>query len=596
MKKIFFLLFFFFFLIFTISSFPIQAEEENIPPQRHVCLSFCSEYANHSPCPQAEMMELRNTTPGGLNHHRVILKGENLAINKDIYILGCIPTTEGTIQCTTGNDETDRKIGAIPYSQLHNPPNSYTFAVQGLNPVQTGDGKLKVFAASYTPKGTQHRFFAVIPMETEIVRGRGSTLQYETFVSEEEIEKCAYVTWDPKGRVFDSQSLEPLPNVTVFILDESGNKVLTPNNPRITGLDGQFNFFVVPGTYILAPTPPPNYRFVSNPNLDPGYTKAYFNIYKPNEKIVEEAGKIEHRDIPLEPKGTPYRATAVLLEAGGEVSLGGQTEYSGHVSHPLSLVQIVTESTEKKIAETSADKFGNWKIILKNEEIPQDEKLIPRITKVDLTKPTPTTEAKGIIRFFLSKLFKKIFAQTLQKAPKKISFSPILRYLEGYAYDESGNVIPNAIVKVKMKMSDATYYQTTTDKKGFFTIPPERLPIFEYYLEFQSPLQTKTIHQTTAEFVQKNKNYLFSNEINLMTATKKNQPIIEGSQKISPTQSSTISRVSPQTQETTKIQPSPSIKTSKVNVLLVITLFILITFTGVGLIVFIFRSKKTNIF
>src|SRR3972149_11827084 len=51
-----------------------------------------------------------------------------------------------------------------------------------------------------------------------------------------------------------------------------------------------------------------------------------------------------------------------------------------------------------------------------------------------------------------------------------IVIDPILQYLEGYAYDSKGAIIPNAKVMVKLEMSKAVFYETKTDEKGVFRV------------------------------------------------------------------------------------------------------------------------------
>ncbi len=132
---------------------------------------------------------------------------------------------------------------------------------------------------------------------------------------------------DPFGIVFDSQSLEPLPNIKVTIFDKNKNKYFLPGltNPQTTLADGLFNFLVEPGVYYLSTSLPDGYKFIANPNLHPNYVKIYHkidgtnSIYKPDEPVAElidtpeevAAGKpdMEHRDIPLDPgAGAPYNS------------------------------------------------------------------------------------------------------------------------------------------------------------------------------------------------------------------------------------------------------------------------------------------------
>ena len=111
-----------------------------------------------------------------------------------------------------------------------------------------------------------------------------------------------------------------------------------------------------------------------------------------------------------------------------------------------------------------------------------------------------------------------------QTTSTSISLNPIPAYLEGYAYDQKGNVLPNATVKIILQMTKKMYYQTKADEKGHFAIGSSSLPLFDYYLEISTP-GMGTITYTTTEFAKVNSQYLQSNKINMMTAEKNGQPI-----------------------------------------------------------------------
>ena len=87
---------------------------------------------------------------------------------------------------------------------------------------------------------------------------------------------------------------------------------------------------------------------------------------------------------------------------------------------------------------------------------------------------------------------------------KPLGFNPILSYIEGYAYDEIGKIIPNAKIVVTLNDNDEVVYTTSADTTGFFTVYSNNLPFFEYYLNITSP-NGKTVKQTTAEFIIFNK-------------------------------------------------------------------------------------------
>lgn len=531
--------------------------------------------------------------PEGVNHHRVALSAEGLPANKDIYIVGCVATAD-SLKCTTGNNDYDQKLGfgKDNYTSLQNsttPPLPYNLIVDGGSRKKTSsDGKLeKTIAASWTKGVTEHSFYGVLINEPEMLPGTAKSLQYGTFEFNQDAAKCTTVKWDPYGRVFDSQSLEPISGVSIAILDTNKNQVLIPGNPQTTQVDGAFNFLVEPGDYLLSPAVPSGYSFSNNPNLHPNYIKAYFDIYKPGEIITEKAGYPEHRDIPLDPTGRPPFHSNPTMITYGDLRLGNKTKFEGKISHPLSTVSLMTETTKQEIGKTSADKFGFWEIVLNAKEIPQEEEVIANITKVDLT----ANQTQSFLPRLFFKLFKKVFAQNLQTAKKRVVFHPIFNHLEGYAYDEKNNPIANALVKVKLKMSDSVYYQTTADSQGYFVIPKENLPIFEYYLEFQSQGK-KPVQKTTDQFAQNNRQYLAANRINLMTATKNNTPIVLPRK----TTTSTTEAESPVSLPTNTTNPSPAENPNakKTQNLLLPILFLLLIITTAGGILFYLKKKKES--
>lgn len=522
--------------------------------------------------------------PGGINHHRATLTGDGFPINQDIYIVSCVDTAEG-LKCTTGNNDYDLRLGfgENNYTSLQNSttlPLPFGFVVDGGSKRTLPEGKLEVIAASYTRTSTDHSFYGVTINEAETREGRGASLQYGTFKFKQDTDKCTAVRWDPYGRIFDSQSLEPLSNVKISILNNNKDRVPIPNNPQTTQADGSFNFLVEPGTYYLLPEIPSGYSFLAQPNLHPNYIKAYFDIYKPDEIIIEKAGQPKHRDIPFDPAGNPpFRGEPTLITYG-HLRLETQTKYEGKISHPLSIIALIGETNNQEIAKATADKFGFWEIKLESKEIPQNEGLTPKISKVDLT----SNQTGAFLPTIFSKLFKKVFAQPWQTASKKVVFQPLLSYVEGYAYDDKDNPIPKAKVNVKLKMSNSVYYQTTADENGYFAIPPEDLPIFEYYLEFKAPNSAASVKRETSQFAEKNTQYLAANRINLMTATKKNIAV-----------SSVTTQGKPPAQhtplQTEAVTPSSTEKLKGENRGLLFFLFLVVGLLGMGATMFFYFKK-----
>lgn len=514
----------------------------------------------------------RVLTPRKTSNTTAELTGSGFPVDRDIYLVHCVDTGEGR-RCTTGNAQHDLLLAIGGMRSM--------VELQGPNPMRTTDGNIKVNVKALVADGTPLGFFGVTIGETVLVSGeRGDTLQYGTFRFEPMVQTVQFRA-DPFGRVFDSQSLEPVSGVQVRILDQLSPENLadaTPENPTTIGADGTFNFLVFEGTYYLRlkPATHPRHKFTASPNLHPNYTQAYFDLYKPDEGIDEKPPTLEHRDIPLDP-GTnqPARSEVVLINYG-QMAIGSKTEYGGKISHPLSIVALVGEKSGQEIARTSADNFGFWQITLRNADVPQDEALKVKLIKVDLTTGQEVTK-EGVFSTLVDKLLslisKKASAQT-----KEAVFPPILRYVEGYAYDKAGNPIGNAEVRVKLAMSDGVYFRTSADENGHFIIMPQYLPLFEYYLEFIRPNTTTPIRYSPTEFVEANRDYLQASNINLMTASVNNQSVVPVAEGKAPEEAIEEEAISPQTQS------------NRAQLLALLLLILGLTVGGLGL--FLYYKKK----
>lgn len=408
---------------------------------------------------------------------------------------------------------------------------------------------------------------------------------------------CAKISWthyDPYGIVFDAKSLEPIPGVKVTILDKNGKKVEFPGfvNDIPTKEDGLFNYSVQPGEYILVISPPPNYKFEQNPPIHPNANSLYIftdtngsrcTIYKPDEIIKEiidtpeeqfkKAPQPECRNIPLTPLSTPYVAKEVVSMFYEFTKNSTDYIFNGKVSHPLTYVGIFQNKQELGGQKTNNSGFYNIKIPITT--IAQDSPIEITFTKTNLTAT--------IINLF--PFLKPVLGATV---PNKIIVDPILSYLEGYAYDSNEDIIPNAIVKLRLKETSGTYFQTEADKNGYFSVAPRNIPPMEYYLEFVSPLTNKAFTYKTYEFAKANREYLETNSINLVAATKNGIEIFPSGSKLSEKNSGTDSvgnDVSGNNNQNAK-------KTSSnlpVIFGLIITLFILFALT-----LFVLIKRKNN--
>jgi len=575
------------------------------------------------PVQEAQVWRCLTSTHENAYDYTAYAEGTGFPTDRDVYLVTCVGEgNSGGYECTTGNAQYDQllKLAGDADAIIADPPGK----------TRTADGKVSLYVEdiSYLHTGTL-TFFGVtlgVPSQeqgTGGIEGEEKSQQLGTVIIPtptpvEDIEKCTVIGWDPFGRVFDAKSLEPLPNINITLLDSNKNKYNQPQtaNPLTTVKDGAFNFLVTEGSYYLSPSVPINYTFTANPILNPNYQSAYFNIYKPNEKIDElintreeisrKKPDPEHRDIPLDPGSNQVYESCPSMISYGVVRLNNNTRIEGKVSHPLTIVSVI--QGDKELKKTQADKFGFYQLWIDNKNISADTDLIVKFTKVDLTGAgrtfpqcniTPSPEAysknsymSSLIKGFVSRFF-TVYAQSTIKISnpiqQPITINPILTYIEGYAYDTSGKIIPKAKIVVKMVSSNIVYYQGKADEKGFFSIDSKYLPIFPYYLEFSG------VKMTTSEFVKKNNNYLIANKINLGTTIKNNQTgeksTSSANLNIFPsTVSQTGGNLNPQKQAdmTTKQNNTFSIK--------IVILFLVVTIIALGaMALFIFiKIKRSN--
>lgn len=316
---------------------------------------------------------------------------------------------------------------------------------------------------------------------------------------------CVSITWDPYGRIFDSQSLEPIPNVKVGVFDSLNPETLSQvrDNPQKVLADGAFNFLTKPGTYYLQPLDFPKiYTFSEKTKLNNNYRKAYSkrdgssSIYKPGIAIVEKAGVPEHRDIPLDPGNNPPSHFPIVNIPGyyTQMVFNSMTEYGGRISHPLSIVVLVGKDSMKEVSRVTADKFGIWKVAVNNSKIPENESLLVKLIKVDLTT-NKFDEKKAVLT-------------------NDVMFEPILRNISGYVFDNNGKKLVNSRVSVVLDSNGKVYSETKTDNNGVLNIPTNNLPVLSYHLAYKSG--DKSISLLTTSFANRNKEYLKENNKNLM--------------------------------------------------------------------------------
>lgn len=300
---------------------------------------------------------------------------------------------------------------------------------------------------------------------------------------------------------------------TVTLLDKNGNKASIPNNNVKIDILGKYNIMVrEDGEYKLNVIPYTSHQFI-NFSPDVRYKSLYETIFMPLDPAFFESSSNPKRvDVALKPVDTPYkRPIEVVQNEYNQVWTGGKKyiKITLRVTHPLSLVKlivnniIVKDNGDGELLPTMTDKSGFWKVLVRDYKV-----LSQNGFRIQVSKNPDYYLYAG---------------QSDDKIT--LNYDSILPYIEGYAYNNSGKIIANAIVQVKLKMNSTTFYQTNTDENGYFVIQPKNLPPFDYYFIFTDPKNELGYIKTTSKFVSDNNDYLTQEKINLLKGTKNGQVI-----------------------------------------------------------------------
>ncbi len=502
-KKYSFIFFLFFIILFNQFNI-VKAQELS---QRWVCL---------------------NAERFGVHEAKLTVKEDNKLIpNSDTYIVECINNDSN---CTSGNSQLDLKI--FGQNNLELLSNNFNYEFQGMTPNQNpiksnASGFLTepIIWKSYTSQAQTRRWLALNYFETETTLGTGNDKSQKlgTFSFEEIFNNsdCVTLRWDPYGRIFDTDTLEPVygAKVSLFIKENNNYKLFTNVvggiiNPITTKEDGAFSFVVPDGTYKLV-VEMSNYKFPVEINeVNNNYSKIYANIYPANtgEDIIQK-GAIQHRDIPIKPLSISQDKEAVLLEKFENLNKTNKIlNLTGRISHPFTKIsayslKLNNNTRSKEIATAKADKDGNFNLKINLSQLNEDEYFGDLVlTKINLTENNLTKLLNKFFSFFV----KKTYGQTITKSYR---LNPILNYIEGYAYNKNGDIMPNATVQVVLNFSQSPFYTTKTNEKGYFKISSNNLPSFPYKLIFIDSNGIKLI-TNTSDFIAKNKEFLTLNKVN----------------------------------------------------------------------------------
>lgn len=356
----------------------------------------------------------------------------------------------------------------------------------------------------------------------DLPMGKGGE-QQATFTFEGASKDCVTIAWDPYGRVFDSQTLQPINRANVVLLkkDNSGPYIVVNSsdvrggfieNPQTTKENGWFSFIVPDGTYQLKVTAD-GYKFPNTASVQSNYKKIYSDLYNGND--IVQKGKMIHKDIPLDPvdNKTARSFPATIIGIFQRTLAGGETVIDGSVSHPFAKITAFCKKTNgsrgtlNKIVQ--ADKMGSFKLSFNPYKCDQNSGEMYGIVEVEAVDLTINNFDRLISR--IKEIF---FKPVVAEAATSYSLDPIPNYIEGYAKDSQGKVLPNTKVGVYAIGDSRPYRTVTTDAKGYFKIASDNLPISPYELRY-IPVTGNTVKISTTQFISQNLTVIKKNKINL---------------------------------------------------------------------------------
>lgn len=387
--------------------------------------------------------------------------------------------------------------------------------------------------------------------------------QQDILTFEQRSQSCRGTTYDPEGRVFDAVSLEPIPKaiVTVKQLKEGGNRlmpsdfsaelasqtnlnIINPHPP--TSVLGYYRYFLAPSIYYrLEASKGSEYIMMNKADVSklPANTaKIYFDgatnrpsFFFADSDAFYQQTELLHFDIPLMPKSGAGQsfAMSMLTKNTSQSPDGKFIIYEGQVSHPFAKLTVQTCSENPKVCNNpqvfttqngGPDELGNFKIQLDQTVLQPGQKYEPTFEKINLVS---TTIAKQdffdkIIAWMHETVFGEVQAQENANKITDESIQPIISYLEGYAYDTEGNLMPNATVGLYVDLMNQPTYYTKTDQNGYYKITSENIPNDKYVIKYTAANDPKKVSSiTTSQFTKQNEEFITLEEINTYSLVTK---------------------------------------------------------------------------
>ncbi len=643
-------LFLFVALFFTASQ--VNAQSQNV---YKTCLK--SEKCREVDCPGSEGKP--NIWPG----HTAKLtestdpKDKKPLPNKETYIVVCLSNPDSPYEnerylCTTGNRTLDSEIyGMVKRGETFIPildilqtgPNvGVTYKFWGLfdsvgnssssKVTSRGDGGIGPLEWSdESHPGRIRQWFALQRYNPEdATEAEGAGHKEATFEWEAAQKDCASIAWDPYGRVFDAETLEPITDTNLVDLWWDANQTglipspqVTPRwkhmvplletdgmpleNPQNVDDDGQFSFVVPNNDYILKLKT--GYEIEASASaIHPNYSKVYSDLYVP-DFVIEQRNQIVHKDIPVKSLRRPYRNVKVYDVIFERVA--NKIVLSGRVSHPFSKINIetskiftATQSPDiryRVLDGGRADKDGKYRVEIDQAllEVTPQYREVPtgaNFESVDLRSLTLNTKPSVLERF--ASIIKKLLSpKQVEAATVSIPLEPMPSYLEGYARDDQGKVIPNAKVGVYLKFASLPNYETTADINGYFKIASQFIPTSPYDIRYKTPAGVLVGTTSTREFVTQNQRSPAGSQVDLFSVRDSKNNVV-------PTVATTGTGASPvrnvgTNPRTQSISPASSMQKPQAQVnpavmqTMVVLMLLILLLAGVGIGVFLYIKNKT---
>ncbi|MBP7966758.1 hypothetical protein KAZ66_00650 [Candidatus Woesebacteria bacterium] len=352
-------------------------------------------------------------------------------------------------------------------------------------------------------------------------------------------------SWDPRGRVFDAETLEPITQGNVVLKQKNELNVFdagyaNKQNPLILNPfqlenSGEYIFYVVNGEYTLEPRIP-SYRHMTSSELNSlssNAKKIYVNqLYFSDSLPIVEKGSIEFRDVPvMSVNGTHIEAPIKVYSEKREVSDTGDLLYSGQVSYPYAqlITEFCSEVNSKEVCHDKnifsylnggPDNQGYFSISLKQQNMQAGEYIIRSFKKVDLRALPLAQKMRMVMHLAWTAILPK-GVEAAEANPNRAAIEVIPLVLVGYLEDEHGAILANTEVEIHTVRVPTAIYATKTDSRGLLAISSEHLPREAYTIVAKKNGVETTIKTST--FLSNNKEFYEQHKLNPNIALTEDQ-------------------------------------------------------------------------